>query len=180
MFPCDLGRVNVNVTVNVNANVSVSVNVTVPRLCGGLERKRGNMFMSRVYLLAADQPAPLYRAAGPRTRLVRDRGRQNAVVEDGFSVIEHEYYRPAVEELGYVMKPYRYELDLRATEEDLRQLRAYLAQNFAPGDEVELWGLWIGGGEARPELCRGPLDALDMETLEQLEENRPVCLTVEL
>ena len=40
------------------------------------------------------------------------------------------------------MKPHRYELNLRATEQDAALLRAYLRQNCIPGEQVELWSLW--------------------------------------
>lgn len=134
--------------------------------------------MSYVRLLAAGHPAPLYQPRERRIRQVSIDGQQVSVEEDGFAVLAHEYYRQAVEDLGLTMKPYQYELDLRATESDLRQLRAYLAEHFAPGEEVELWGLWVGGEEERPVRCRGPLDEFDMDTLEMLEEFRPVCLTI--
>ena len=136
--------------------------------------------MSHVCLLAADRPASLYEAAEQRTRVVRFQGKQMLVREDGFSVIEHEYYRPAVDELGYAMKPHQYELNLRAAEDDLRLLRDYLVENFAPGEEVELWSLWVGGERERLARLRGPLDGVDMKELERFEEIHPICLTVEI
>lgn len=136
--------------------------------------------MSWVTLLAADHPATLYRAPEQRTRFVRIGVEQNPVREDGFSVLEHEYYRQAVDDLGYSMKPYQYEMNLRATPADLKYLRGYLEEHFAPGEEVELWGVWVGGEEERPARFRGPLDGLDIEELERLERAAPVCLTVEM
>ena len=136
--------------------------------------------MSHVCLLAADRPAPLYEAAEQRTRVVRFQGKQMLVQEDGFSVMEHEYYRPAVEELDYPMKPHQYELNLRATEDDLRLLRDYLAKHFAPGEKVELWNLWVGGEKERLARLWGPLDGLDMKELERFEQIHPICLTVEI
>ena len=135
--------------------------------------------MSWVCLLAADRPLPLYRAPEARLRTVRAGGQTVTVEEDGFSVLEHKYYRSAVDELGLAMKPFPYELDLRATRADLDHLRAYLKEHLAPGEEAELWGLWVGGtGGERPIRYRGPLDTLDLETLEVLEQCRPVCLTI--
>lgn len=136
--------------------------------------------MSYVRLLAADRPAPLYQSQEQRVRQVSIDGQQVSVEEDGFAVLAHEYYRQAVEELGLSMKPYQYELDLRAAESDLRQLRAYLAEYFAPGEEVELWGLWVGGEEERPVHYCGSLEEFDMETLKMLEEFRPLCLTIKI
>lgn len=136
--------------------------------------------MSWVRLLAADRPAPLYQSQERRVRQVSIDGQRVSVEEDGFAVLAHEYYRQAVEELGHPMKPCQYELDLRATQGDLEQLRAYLKEHFASGEEVELWGLWVGGEEARPARFRGPLDGLDIEELERLEGTSPVCLTVEI
>ena len=74
-------------------------------------------------LLAADRPLPLLE---PAFRRVRCTGRFT-VETDGFSVRPHEYYRGAVDELGLELKPFQYELDLEATQEDVNALRAYLA-----------------------------------------------------
>ena len=135
--------------------------------------------MSYVALLAADKPLPLYEAPKPRVRWIQSGGHRVSVEEDGFSVQKHEYYRAAVEDLGLTMKPYQYELDLRATEDDLNELQTYLQENLAPGENVELWGLWVGGEEERLARYRGPLDALNLETLDMLEACRTVCLTIE-
>jgi len=128
--------------------------------------------------LAADRPAPLYEAPTRRIRYTACGDRRLQVEEDGFSVQAHAYYRAAVEELGLTMRACWYELDLRATEDDLRYLRAYLKEHFTSGEEVELWGLWVGGEERPLARYRGRLDELDLETLELLEECRQVCLTI--
>ena len=52
--------------------------------------------MSRVYVLASDRPLT--------------------------GMEELSYYRRAVEELGYPMKPFRYELSLENKEKDLENL----------------------------------------------------------
>ena len=91
--------------------------------------------MSRVILLAADRPLPLLE---PAFRRVRCTGRFT-VETDGFSVRPHEYYRGGVDELGLELKPFQYELDLEATQEDVNALRAYLAGHCRPGEQVELW-----------------------------------------
>ena len=70
--------------------------------------------MSHVILLCADRPLPLYDS---HTRRVRAEG-SVTVERDGFSVQANEYYRAAVEELDFPMKPCRYELD-RGRLEDL-------------------------------------------------------------
>lgn len=135
--------------------------------------------MSYVRLLAAGHPMPLYEAPAPRVRTVSIGGVRHTIEENGFSVLEHEYYRSAVDELCLTMKPCQYELDLRATEDDLNQFRAYLTAHLTPGEEVELWGLWVGGAdEERPIRYRGPLNQFDRETLDLLEECRPVCVTI--
>ena len=90
--------------------------------------------MSRVVLLCADHPLPLYGSGVRRARTVGP----VTVEAGGFSVQEHKYYRSAVEDLGLSMKPCQYELDLRPTEEDAAALRAYLERNCAPGETVEL------------------------------------------
>ena len=134
--------------------------------------------MSAVTLLCADHPLPLHDPGIRRTRTVR----AVTVEEDGFSVQPHTYYRYAVEELGLAMKPCRYELNLCPTEEEAALLRAYLAQNCAPGETVELWQLWVGDGPGKPTRFSGPLAALDGPALEQMEE-RPMgqtCLTIRI
>ena len=84
--------------------------------------------MSRVILLCADHPLPLY--AAQTRRVYFHRGVRYE--EEGFSVQPHVYYRPAVDNLELSMKPHRYELDLRATEQDAALLRDYLRQSCIP------------------------------------------------
>ena len=134
--------------------------------------------MSCVYLLSASHALPLCDSGTRRLRTGRV-GRIDATVEeDGFSVMEHSYYRHAVDDLGLDMQPCRYELNLAPTEEDAAQLRAYLEQNCFHGETVELWHLWVGGEKQR--ICRfsGSLSALEQDTLEQLEEHPQTCLTI--
>lgn len=98
----------------------------------------------------------------------------------GFSVGEHTYYREAVEDLYLTMKPCRYQLDLRATQEDAAELRAYLAKHLRPGETVELWNLWVGNDPARPRRFSGALGDVELDTLKQLEENFQTCLTIRI
>ena len=65
--------------------------------------------MSRVILLCADHPLPLY--AAQTRRVYFHRGVRYE--EEGFSVQPHVYYRPAVDNLELSMKPHRYELRSR-------------------------------------------------------------------
>lgn len=134
--------------------------------------------MSCVYLLAASHPLPLYDSGLRRLRTVKDGSKVVTVKEDGFSVQPHEYYRCAVDDLGLDMQPCRYELNLAPTGEGAAQLRAYLEQNCAHGETVELWHLWVGGEKYRIHRFSGPLSALEQDTLEQLEEHPQTCLTI--
>ena len=121
--------------------------------------------MSCVTLLASDRPMPLY---GPELRRVTVSG-GFTLEAPGFSVQAHEYYRDAVDCLGLEMKPFQYELNLEATGEDARQLRAYLQANSTPGEQVELWNLWVGDDrEPHVPHFRGRLADLDADTLDQL------------
>ncbi len=123
--------------------------------------------MSRVMLLTADKALPLLEPQGTRT----SSGGGFTVSVPGFSVSEHTYYKTAVEALGFGMKPFRYELDLTACEDDLRRLTAYLRQHFFPGEELELWSLWVGtGGGERPRFRRRAFRELDMDSLRLLCE----------
>ena len=130
--------------------------------------------MSRMILLCADHPLPLYDS---QTRRV-DFRRGVRYEEDGFSVQPHVYYRPAVDDLELPMKPHRYELDLRATAQDAALLRDYLRQNCAPGEQVELWNLWVGDARVRAFRLAGLLADLDADALTQLEEREQTCITL--
>ena len=132
--------------------------------------------MSRVILLCADHPLPLY--AAQTRRVYFHRGVRYE--EEGFSVQPHVYYRPAVDNLELSMKPHRYELDLRATEQDAALLRDYLRQSCIPGEQVELWNLWVGNDPARPRRFSGALGDVELDTLKQLEENFQTCLTIRI
>lgn len=139
--------------------------------------------MSAVTLLCADHPLPLYNSHTRRVRTVCAKRDTVTVAEDGFAVQEHEYYCQAVDELGLPMKPCRYELNLRATEEDAAQLRDYLRQNCISGETVELWQLWVGAEQEKPARYSGCLDDLDRDTLEQLEAQplgSQTCLSIQL
>lgn len=121
--------------------------------------------MSCVILLAADHPMPLY---DPELRRISVSG-DFTLEFPGFSVQAHEYYRDAVDALDLEMKPFLYELNLEATEEDAKQLRTYLEANCHPGEEIELWNLWVGDDrETNVPHFRGRLADLDLETLTQL------------
>lgn len=123
--------------------------------------------MSRVLLLAAEKPLPLLEPRGTRT----SSGGGFAVATPGFSVSKHTYYQAAVEALGFAMMPFRAELDLIAREDDLHLLTAYLRRHFSPGEELELWSLWVGdGGGERPRYRHCALRELDMNTLRFLCE----------
>ena len=130
--------------------------------------------MSRVMLLCADHPLPLY---GSQTHRVYFR-RGVRYEEDGFSVQPYVYYRPAVDDLELPMKPHRYELDLRATAQDAVLLRDYLRASCVSGEQVELWNLWVGDARARPFHLAGPLADLDADALAQLEERDQTCITL--
>ena len=130
--------------------------------------------MSRVMLLCADHPLPLYDS---QTRRVYFR-RGVRYEEDGFSVQPHVYYRPAVDDLELSMKLHRYELDLRATAQDAVLLRDYLRASCVSGEQVELWNLWVGDARARPFHLAGPLADLDADALAQLEERDQTCITL--
>ena len=130
--------------------------------------------MSRVILLCADHPLPLFVSKPRRVYLRRSRRYD----EDGFSVQPHVYYRPAVDDLELPMKPYRYELNLGATEQDAALLQDYLQANCIPGEQVELWNLWVGDARVRGFHLAGPLADLDMDALTQLEERAQTCITL--
>ena len=136
--------------------------------------------MSAVTLLCADRPLPLYESGVRRVETSPYGGYTVRIEASGFSVGEHTYYREAVEDLYLTMKPCRYQLDLRATQEDAAELRAYLAKHLRPGETVELWNLWVGNDPARPRRLSGALGDVELDTLKQLEENFQTCLTIRI
>ena len=125
--------------------------------------------MSRVMLIAADKPLPLCDKKEERTSVSVVGGEQYTIsFERGFCIGEHAYYRPAVDALGYEIKPFQYELDLEEHETDLKNLRDYLRENFTCGEAVELWNLWVGDDpDDRPVRYAGNLADFDMDTLKQ-------------
>lgn len=136
--------------------------------------------MSQVSLLAADHPLPPYASGERRIRTVSLPGGTVTVEEDGFSIGPLTYFRAVVEDLGLAQKPFRYELDLRDTPQDLRALRAYLSAHCAPGERVELWNLWVGGEAFRAHRFSGRLEDFDLDTLRQLQERFQTCITIEI
>ena len=125
--------------------------------------------MSRVLLIAADKPLPLCDKRVERSRTVRAAGEMYTVsCLSGFAVMEHAYYRSAVDHMALTMKPCQYELCAEVHEDDLAEFKAYLEQNFASGEEVELWNLWVGDDDpGGVPHYRGHLSVFDAETLEQ-------------
>ena len=98
--------------------------------------------MSRVYVLASDKPLT--------------------------GMVELNYYRRAVEELGYPMRPCRYEFTLENKETDFRNLRSYLERIFSAGETLELWSVWVGDvNQTCPPRFRGRLADFDREALER-------------
>ena len=151
--------------------------------------------MSHVNLIAADKELPctgweqvketdlLFISSGP------------ALLDDELCMVSpHEYYRDSVDELDLEMKPFQYELSFYPCRGHLNRLLAYLRDNFSPGEEVELWSLWVGSGAGRVHRYWGKLSEFDLDTLGMLYELQrepdltgefddlicQVCLTVEI
>ena len=126
--------------------------------------------MSRVLLIAADKPLPLCDKRGERPHTVTVRGKTFSITAmGGFSIREHSYYRNAVDMLGHSMKPYQYELEIEVREEDLSEFRAYLQSQFLPGEEAELWNLWVGDEPGPLTRLRGKWEDFDLDTLKQFD-----------
>ena len=104
--------------------------------------------MSRVILLCADHPLPLY--AAQTRRVYFHRGVRYE--EEGFSVQPHVYYRPAVDNLE--------------------------RQSCIPGEQVELWNLWVSDIRVRAFRLTGPLADLDADALVQMAEREQTCITL--
>ena len=135
--------------------------------------------MSHVSLLAADRPLPLYDSGIRRTERVTSGGYTVTFETPGVRVLPLDYWRGAVDDLGFAIKPCRCELDLRCTEEDAGLLREYLERSCVPGERVELWNLWVGDGSDRPVRYSGRLADLGLDTLVQLRERYQTCMTIQ-
>ena len=154
--------------------------------------------MSHVNLIAASKELPLCDKQEYRESTVTVPNNEHFTIgfTCGFRVEEHSYYRDSTDCLDYEMKPFQYELTLEKCETDLTHLLTYLRENFSPGEEVELWSLWVGPehGE-RPVRCRGRLPEFDLDTLGMLTETQyepdltdeypdglfsQICITVEI
>lgn len=132
--------------------------------------------MSRVLLIAADKPLPLWMFDQQIRRTTEDI--PNPVL-CGFSVFENRYYRQAVDDLGYPMKPYQYELYMYSDEADFSDLREYLREHFVPGETVELWNVWVGDvNPPKPPHFSGMFEDFDLDTLKQLFEQETCWLSI--
>ncbi len=120
-------------------------------------------------MIAADKLLPLCDKKKERTSVSVIGGEEYTIsFERGFCVSEHAYYRPAVDALGYVIKPFQYELELEEQTDDLKHLLEYLRENFSHGETVELWNLWVGDDQDNtPVHYTGNLIDFDMDTLKQ-------------
>ena len=154
--------------------------------------------MSHVCLIAADKELPLCDRQEYRESTVTVPNDEHFAIgfTCGFAVTEHSYYCDAVDGLGLEIKPFRYALDFECCEADLNQLLTYLKENFSPGEEAELWSLWVGDGHGeRPIHYRGRLSEFDLDTLGMLTEHAKepdlageypdglisqICITVEI
>jgi len=127
--------------------------------------------MSRVMLIAADKPLPLCDKRVERSKTSRIGGEAYTIsCLSGFAVMEHAYYRSAVDSLALTMKPYQYELCTETHKDDLSEFKDYLERNFVSGEEAELWNLWVGDDDlGRVPHYRGHLSDFDLDTLAQFE-----------
>ena len=93
---------------------------------------------------------------------------------------ELDYYRQAVDELGYPMRPFRYEVSLENKEKDLEKLRSCLEENCSKGEVLELWSIWLSGdvNKKRPPRFQGRLADFDMEALEQFLSAGEICFDI--
>lgn len=144
--------------------------------------------MSRVYLIAADRSLPHCDLEQPQKRVIRLsehfrnpdlRGQEREISwVSHFSVQPHSYYRSAVEALGYPLKPFQYELTVEQDPWSLEQLLTYLTGQFTPGEQVQLWSLWVGGESLPAMRVGGNLRDFDMETLQQYLTAESICITI--
>ena len=62
--------------------------------------------------------------------------------------------------------------------EDAALLRDYLRQSCIPGEQVELWNLWVSDIRVRAFRLTGPLADLDADALVQMAEREQTCITL--
>lgn len=126
--------------------------------------------MSLVLLIASNLPLP---ACDLQEEREYRHGNEVLRCPGGLKIEPLLYYRDAVEDLAFPMKPWRYELSIDPIAEDCTHLRQYLKENVEPGATLELWSLWVGGGPGRLHRFRGTLAELDPQALEVLSQDRP-------
>ncbi|NCE64721.1 hypothetical protein D1159_09005 [Pseudoflavonifractor sp. 524-17] len=133
--------------------------------------------MSRVYVLAADKELPLCNFQESHTSYS---GGYSVTFRQGFKVEPLHYYRRAVDELGWPMKPFRYEFVMAKEETDLVKLRAYLTENFSSGEVLELWSVWLSGDvdKKRPTRFQGRLADFDTQALKQFLDAEEICFDI--
>ena len=144
--------------------------------------------MSRVYLIAADQSLPLCNIQEKCTRVMKLsenfrnpalRGQERVFSgTNQFHIQEHVYYRDAVNALELEMKPYQYALEVEEDEWGVEKLTTYLKENLKPGEQVELWSLWVGYDIIPPARYAGKLDDFALDTLHQFLYAESICLTI--
>ena len=76
------------------------------------------------------------------------------------------------------MKGYQYELEVTKDQWSLEELTAYFRENLSPGEQVELWSLWIGNESIPPVRYAGYLSDFDMDTLHQFLDAESICITI--
>ncbi len=144
--------------------------------------------MSRVMLIASDKPLPLCNIEERRTWIMKlsENFRNPALrgqerVMSGictFAIQEHSYYRGAVDELELKMKHFQYELEVEDDEWGAEQLTAYLKEHLNPGEQVELWNLWVGYDIISPARVSGALHDFASDTLHQFLYAESMCMTI--
>ena len=131
--------------------------------------------MSFVNLLAAERPMPLGDWRTQRTVVL---GPACSIEgEQGFMVEPCDWYPGDMAHCETL--PYQYNMELAEDQQTFADLTAYLRENLKPGEKIQLWQLFLGGLDGKPQRYRGKLADFDQETFSLLFGNDECCITVE-
>lgn len=107
--------------------------------------------MSHVLILSSDIKMPEFHSA------------------EAFSITKSYYGRECSEIDRFIKKAYFYEIDISATKWALSELKKYLTENTKPGNEVELWSIWLGGDFTKHYLSMPRTSNIPSAALKDIE-----------
>jgi hypothetical protein len=86
-------------------------------------------------------------------------------------LITNSYFgKECIEIDRFVKKAYFYVIDISATKQALLELKKYLTTNTEPGNEVELWSIWLGGDFTKHYRSMPKISNIPSSELKDIED----------